>query len=110
MTVLSADTLKNESVINPQGEDLGDIKDFMLNTDSGEVEYAVLSFGGFMNMGDKLFAVPMTALKLDTDRKCFILNADKEQLKDAPGFDKDNWPNFADPSITQTFDTYYSRH
>ncbi len=110
MTVLSADTLKHESVVNPQGEDLGDIKDFMLNTDSGEVEYAVLSFGGFMGMGDKYFAVPMRALKLDTEKKRFVLNADKQHLKDAPGFDKNNWPNFADPTITQEFDTYYSHH
>jgi sporulation protein YlmC with PRC-barrel domain len=77
MTVLSADTLKGESVINPQGEDLGDIKDFMLNTDSGEVEYAVLSFGGFMNMGDKIVSVTMKAQKQQKERKCFIRDADK---------------------------------
>ena len=88
MTVLSADTLKHESVVNPQGEDLGDIKDFMLNTDSGEVEYAVLSFGGFMGVGNKLFAIPWGMLNVDTDEECLRLDIDKEVLKEAPGFDK----------------------
>src|ERR1019366_6787 len=53
-------------------------------------------FGGFLGMGDKLFAIPWNALKVDTVEKQFILNLDKEVLKSAPGFDKDHWPNMAD--------------
>ena len=50
----------------------------------------------FSGAGDKLFAVPWSALTLDTDNKCFLLQVDKDRLKDAPGFDKDRWPSMAD--------------
>lgn len=107
MTILSSETLKGSSVSNPAGEDLGRIEDFMLNVENGEVGYAVLSFGGFLGMGDKLFAVPMRALHLDRDEKHFVLNMDKERLKDAPGFDKDHWPDMADPKFSSQLFTYY---
>jgi sporulation protein YlmC with PRC-barrel domain len=91
--VLSASTLKNEKVVNAAGEDLGKIEDYMIDLNNGRIAYCVLLFGGFLGMGDKLFAVPWSALTLDTENKCFILNVDKERLKNAPGFDKDNWPD-----------------
>ncbi len=68
----------------------------MIDMQSGRISYAVLSFGGFLGMGDRLFAVPWQALKLDTENKRFTLNVSKEQLKNAPGFDKDHWPTMAD--------------
>ncbi|MHB8167568.1 MAG: PRC-barrel domain-containing protein [Sulfuricella sp.] len=70
----------------------------MLDMRSGKVGYAVLSFGGFLGMGEKLFAVPWNALTLDTKNKRFKLNVEKDRLKDAPGLHKDNWPNMADQS------------
>jgi sporulation protein YlmC with PRC-barrel domain len=94
--LMGADTLVGNDVFNPKGEDLGDIKEIMLDMRSGKVGYAVLSFGGFLGMGDKLFAVPWSALTLDTKNKRFVLDVDNERLKKAPGFDKDNWPNMAD--------------
>ena len=74
---------------------------------SGEVAYAVLSFGGVLGMGDKLFAVPWSALTLDTENKRFTLNASKDRLKDAPGFDKDHWPSMADESWASGIDKFY---
>ncbi len=79
----------------------------MLDMQSGQVSYAVLSFGGFLGILDKLFAVPWSALKLDTVNKCFTLNVEKERLESAPGFDKDNWPNMADSSWQDTIHSYY---
>ena len=73
-SVLSASTLAGDSVRNAAGEDLGTISEIMIDLPSGRVAYAVLSFGGFLGMGDKLFAVPWNALKVDEDEKCFILN------------------------------------
>jgi hypothetical protein len=70
----------------------------MIDVPTGRVACTVLSFGGFMNMGNKLFAVPWKALTLDEDHKQFILNMDKAQLENAPGFDKDNWPDMTDPA------------
>jgi PRC-barrel domain. len=105
--VLSSSTLTGDSVRNPEGEDLGDIKDLMIDTASGNVEYAVLSFGGLLGMGDKLFAVPWKSLRVDTANHCLVLDVPKERLKDAPGFDKDNWPNFADTTFTSQISNYY---
>jgi len=106
--LMGAHTLLGEDVYNQEDEDLGDIKEIMLDMRTGEVAYAVLAFGGFLGMGEKLFAVPWKALTLDTGNKRFILNASKEQLKNAPGFDKDNWPDMADPTWVQEIDTFYS--
>lgn len=78
------------------GEDLGKIEDIMIDLDRGCVDYAVLSFGGALGIGEKLFAVPWNAMTLDTEKHCFYLNVTKEQLKKAPGFDQDNWPDTQD--------------
>lgn len=89
---LSASTLKGDGVVNARGEDLGKIEEIMIDINAGKVAYCVLSFGGLMGMGEKLFAIPWEAMTLDTDRKVFILNVDKEVLQKAPGFDKKDWP------------------
>ncbi|MGH9398305.1 MAG: PRC-barrel domain-containing protein [Terriglobia bacterium] len=91
--VLAASTLTGDKVVNLQKEDLGKIEDLMIDLESGRIAYAVLSFGGFLGLGDKLFAIPWSALKIDTVEKQFILNVNKELLKQAPGFAKDHWPN-----------------
>jgi sporulation protein YlmC with PRC-barrel domain len=96
--VLSAGTLEGDRVRNSAGEDLGKLEDIMIDVPTGRVAYGVLSFGGFLEMGNKLFAVPWEALTLDEREKQFILNVDKATLENAPGFDKDNWPDMADPS------------
>ncbi len=90
--VLSAGTVKGDTVKNPEGEDLGNLEEIMLDVEEGRVAYAVLSFGGILGLGDKLFAIPWGALKVDTEREIFVLDVDKEKLKKAPGFDKDEWP------------------
>lgn len=105
--LMGADTLIGNDVYNYKDEDLGDIKEIMLDTGSGRAAYAVLSFGGFFGIADKLFAVPWSALKLDTANKRFVLNVEKERLESAPGFDKDHWPNMADPAWQNTINTYY---
>ena len=105
--LMGADTLIGNDVYNHNEEDLGDIKEIMLDVRSGRVSYAVLSCGGFLSMGEKLFAVPWNALTLDTVNKRFILNVEKERLENAPGFDKDNWPNMADESWATEIHSFY---
>lgn len=105
--LMGAQTLLGNDVFNQQNDDLGDVKEIMLDMRTGRVSYAVLSFGGFMGVGEKLFAVPWSALTLDTDNQRFTLNVGKSRLESAPGFDKDNWPDMADPVWAKSIHDYY---
>ena len=108
--VLSAGTLAGDRVRNSAGEDLGKIEEIMIDIPGGRVAYAVLSFGGFLGMGNKLFAVPWDALTIDEQEHEFVLNIDKQTLEKAPGFDKDNWPDMADSTWgSQIYDYYGSK-
>lgn len=105
--LMGADTLLGNDVYNSADENLGAIKELMIDMQGGRIVYAVLSFGGFLGMGDRLFAVPWQALKLDTANKRFLLNVNKEKLKNAPGFDKDHWPSMADTSWATDVHAFY---
>jgi sporulation protein YlmC with PRC-barrel domain len=105
--VMSANTLEGDDVINRQGEKLGTIEEIMLDVPTGRIAYAVLSSGGFLGIGDKLFAVPWRALTLDTENKCFVLDVAKDRLEQAPGFEKDHWPTMADQSWAAEVHSYY---
>ncbi|MBK2356616.1 PRC-barrel domain-containing protein [Francisella hispaniensis] len=88
--ILSATTIIGDDVVNYDGESLGEVKEIMLDTNTGEVAYVVVSFEGFLGMGGKLFAVPLTAFEIDTANKQFKLDKSKEELKQDSGFDKNN--------------------
>jgi hypothetical protein len=105
--LMGADTLLGNDVYNNDGEDLGDVKEFMIDMASGKVAYAVLSFGGVLGMGDKLFAVPWGALALDTINKRFTLNVPKDVLAKAPGFEKNRWPSMADKTWASGVHEFY---
>jgi len=90
--VLTATSIIGDSVENKQGEKIGKIKDIMLNTQDGRIQYLVIEFGGFMGFGEKLFAIPFAALKLNAKNVDFVLNIEKEFLEKAPGFDVNHWP------------------
>lgn len=105
--LMGANTLLGNDVYNLDGEDLGDIKEFMIDMATGRVAYAVLSFGGVLGLGDKLFAVPWAALTLDTATKRFTLNTPKSVLKDAPGFDKSHWPSMSDRTWASSLHKFY---
>ncbi len=105
--LMGADTLMGNDVYNRQDEDLGDIKEIMLDVAAGRISHAVLSYGGLLGMGEKLFAVPWSALTLDTENKRFTLDVSQERLENAPGFDKDNWPDMSDQAWARDIHTYY---
>jgi sporulation protein YlmC with PRC-barrel domain len=104
--VLSATKIIGDKVVNIEGELLGNIKELMIDYEDGHVAYAVLSFGGFLGMGDKLFAIPWEALTMNTEDHTFMLDVDKEALKNAPGFDKDHWPDNAQYETGWLLDIY----
>ena len=90
---LTVSSIIGDSVFNPQGEALGNIRDMMLDITDGRIDYAIIEFGGFLGINQKYFAVPFSALSIDEDRnQSFILNESRESLKRYPGFDKDHWP------------------
>jgi sporulation protein YlmC with PRC-barrel domain len=104
---LSATTLRGNKVSNYDNEDLGTVEDFMLDTATGTLGYAVLSFAAVVGT-EKLFAVPIRALSVDSDGRRLMLNADKNTVRNAPGFDRHSWPNTADPRWRSGIMSYYS--
>ncbi len=105
--ILSASSITSDKVANLAGEELGKVEDLMINLASGRVEYAVLSFGGGFMHGGKFFAIPWKSFAVDQLDKKLILNIPREKLESAQGFDKDHWPDMADPSfITMTHEHY----
>lgn len=106
-TALSAGTLIGDPVKNAEGERLGTLEEIMIFLDSGRVAYAVLAAGGVMGIGDRFFAVPWPLLGVDTDRHEIVLDVDKSAIENAPGFDKDNWPDGSDSEwLTQVYSHY----
>lgn len=105
--VMSATTMIGDGVVNPDGKDLGEMVEIMIDLDRGRVAYAVLSFGGFLGLGDKLFAIPWPALELDTEDKVFVLDVDQEMLENAPGFDKDDWPETIEQEFLAEIHAFY---
>lgn len=107
--LLSSSSIEGTNVKNITGEDIGEIKDLMIDWQSGNVAYAVLSFGGVLGFGEKLFAIPIEAFEFDTkdvDAR-IMLDVDKDKLENAPGFDKDNWPSTANYDFTDSVYTHY---
>jgi len=105
--VAKASTLFGYKVKNGAGEHLGQIEEIMIDLPTGRVAYAVLSFGGFLGIGSKLFAVPWAALRMDPRNGDFIIDVARERLEQAPGFDRDHWPDMADPAFETQIYGYY---
>ena len=93
--LFKASKLIGYSVKNKQGEEVGEIEELVINSQDGRIAYAVLSFGGFLGMGDKLFVIPWKSLTPIPEQQSFSLDIDKEKLAETPGFDDTNWPDMA---------------
>ena len=89
---LAASSIIGDKVQNKQGEHLGEIKEIMLNTKTGQIEYYVIEFGGFLGIGEKYFAIPFGLLTIDPLKQLYVFDQKKEMLENAPGFDKEHWP------------------
>lgn len=106
--VVCASKIIGEGVVNHEGQDLGKIQEMVIDARAGQVAYAVLSFGGFMGMGNKLFAMPWKAFEFSETEHKLVLNVDRKKLETAPGFDKDAaWPDFADRTWGGDIYKYY---
>ena len=106
--VVPASKIIGETVVNRQGENVGKIHELVIDAEKNRVACAVLSFGDFLNMGNKLFAMPWEAFEFSATENKLILNVDKEKLKTAPGFEKgDKWPDFSDTLWGESIYNYY---
>ncbi|MBI1890079.1 MAG: PRC-barrel domain-containing protein [Burkholderiales bacterium] len=94
-------------VYDLQGKKIGEVRDVVLNPKQGNIDYAVVSFGGVMGVGSKYFAVPWNSLQATSDATRYMLNVDKDALKSAPGFDKNRWPDMANQQWKSEVDRYW---
>jgi sporulation protein YlmC with PRC-barrel domain len=106
---VKASSIIGSKVINPKGENLGDIKEIVIDPRTGRVAYAVVAFGGFLSMGEKLFAIPFSALDYSLQNSEYVLNVSKERLEAAPGFNPDHWPSMDDEKWNRDVYSYYER-
>jgi len=105
--IVKASDLIGKNVVNPEGKELGEIKNLAIDAEQGRIAYAILSFGGFLGIGDKLFAIPWGALRIGPGGDNFVLNINKEKLEKAPGFDSDKWPDLTNRQHGAELHTYY---
>jgi sporulation protein YlmC with PRC-barrel domain len=111
-TTIRASQLTGMNIVTSTGEDVGEIHDVVLDGQTGRIQYLAVTYGGFLGIGDKLFAVPYEAFRYqvdpdDADDHVFVLDVTKQQMEGAQGFDQDNWPNFADKAFTSDLDRRY---
>ncbi len=101
------DQLMGTDVTNDQGQKLGKVEDIVLDSRDRTINYVVVSYDGSLGMGNKLFAVPWSAIKMDAQKKHFVVNVSTDRIKSAPSFDKSHWPNMSDPGWKQQETSFF---
>jgi uncharacterized protein YrrD len=109
-SLLSASSVTGNKIKNTSDDTLGTVDEIMLDCSTGKIAYVVMSAGGFLGIGEKLFALPMSALTIDLDNKCFRTGLSKEIFEKADGFDKDQWPDMANPSWKEKNHSSFGAH
>ena len=105
-TLIAAEKVKGTNVYNLAGDKLGSVDDIMIDKVSGRAIYAVMSFGGFLGMGEKFHPLPWATLKYDAQKGGYVVNLDKKVLEDAPYYDSGS--EFAwTPDYGRKVDSYY---
>ena len=106
--IVKSDEVIGVKVINNQNENLGKIYEIVLDKVSGQVKYVVLESGSFLGLGGKFFAIPWNSIHYNLEEEAFVLGVSNDVLKKAPGFDKNNWPEFSDEVWAKSIANYYS--
>ena len=106
---VKASSIIGTDVVDPKGDSLGDVKEVVIDPRTGRVAYAVVSFGGFLSMGEKLFAIPFSSFVYNAEKNEYVLDVAKERLEAAPGFDADHWPSMSDEQWNRDVYKYYER-
>lgn len=106
---VKASRIIGTDVVDPGGGNLGDVKEVVIDPYTGRVAYVVVSFGGFLSMGEKLFAIPFGAFQYNSGSGAYVLDISKQRLEAAPGFSPDKWPSMADEQWHRDIYKYYDR-
>ena len=109
-SLIAASKVNGTTVYNSQGESLGSIYDVMIDKRSGEVAYAVMSFGGFLGMGEDYHPLPWSMLTYDTEQGGYVVNLDKDSLEGAPRYNEADEARWDDPEYTGSIDDFYARY
>jgi sporulation protein YlmC with PRC-barrel domain len=107
-----ASKLIGMKIENSRKENVGQVSDIVFDAASTRVQYVAVTYGGFLGLGSKLFAVPMQAIKVQQDpnyqdRVILVLDVTKEQLDGSQGFDESNWPSFSDTAFVNELHRRY---
>jgi len=94
--------IRDTRILNPEGEELGDLTDIAIDRETGRIIYAVLSYGGILGFGEKHFAIPWGAVRTPPGERVFVVDVDKRRLESAPGFARDAMPREGDWSLVRT--------
>lgn len=105
--LIASDKVEGTAVYNTQGERLGSVYNFMVDKRSGQVEYAVMSFGGFLGIGDDYYPLPWKALKYDTTLGGYVVDLDKDRLQQAPHYARASEEEWRDPAYGTRVSDYY---
>jgi sporulation protein YlmC with PRC-barrel domain len=105
--LLSLEALRRHKVVNDHGENLGHVEDFLFDPEEGGVRFIILASGGVSGIGEKLFAVPYDIVEIDTRKERVVLRFDAEDIKQAPGFTRAQWPDFA-PAYRKDIEGFYA--
>jgi len=90
---LTASSIIGDKVHDEKDAHMGDIKDIMMDVNTGQIHYYVIELGGFLGIGTKYYAIPFDLLKIDPIKKRFIFTQPKEVIAKAPGFNRWHWPD-----------------
>lgn len=106
--LISSQKVDGTAVYNRNGDRLGTVDHMMIDKFTGHVEYAVMSFGGFLGIGESYNPVPWKSLTYDVNLGGYVLNADRTRLQEAPRFQANARPDWSDQSYTDKVDDYWS--
>lgn len=106
-SLMKASSIIGTNLFSHKGESVGGIKEIVIDPDSGRAAYVVVSFGGFLSLGEKLFAVPFSAIEFNADKGEYVLDVSPDRLKEAPGFDPEQWPQLADEKWNRNIYEFY---
>jgi sporulation protein YlmC with PRC-barrel domain len=101
--------LVGANVYDAKGKSLGEIKDAIVDANNGKVVYAIVSYGGFLGLGEKEFAQPLTSFRREQERDRLVLEGDPERLKEAPSFDKGQWPDWKRSDYGNRVNRFWNR-